>query len=109
MRSSPGDAGSSTFRKRLLLGNYHPTTLTKRLLRPLVIHRRIMGSLILWLGNSSLELARKMHLRWRVLQSCQGVLADSLYWRGVSDAMDDPDKFRRLIASKDGDEPTDES
>lgn len=84
-------------RATLLLGRYQRTSTTKRLLRPLIIHRNPLGGAILFSAKLALELARRLGLRWRVLRSCQGVLGDALFWRGVRDAVGDRVRFDALL------------
>ena len=80
----------------LEIGRYHPQSTVKRILRPLVIHDRVLGKLIVSSSTRVLEWCRRAGLRWTLLSSCQGVLGDALFWKGVRDELGDRDQFDAL-------------
>lgn len=82
---------------RLKLGRYHPQSIAKRLVRPLVIYDHLIGKGLVALGKIGLEWARKSGRRWRFLSDIQGLLGDAIYWKGVYDALGDQNRFMQFI------------
>lgn len=87
-------------RQNFKIGQYYPLTLTKRILRPLIIRRTLIGNGIIAVAKIVLERCRCAGLRWRTLTHCQGAIGDALYWRGVYEAVNDPARFAAFIAGK---------
>ncbi len=84
-------------KKKLRAGRYYPASMTKRILRPRIIHRSPIGNLVLATSQALLEAARRMGLRWGILSAIQGVIGDSLYFRGVYDALGSRERFNAFI------------
>jgi len=85
-------------KRDLKAGRYYPMSLTKRILRPLVIYRNPLGNVIIGCARTVLEWTRRIGLRWKVLSSCQGVICDSMYFRGVYDSIGDKAEFKRFVS-----------
>ncbi|MCF6290867.1 MAG: glycosyltransferase [Desulfobacterales bacterium] len=84
-------------KKKLRAGRFYPATMTKKIIRPMIIHRQPLGNLVLATSQAVLETARRMGLRWEILSAIQGVIGDSLYFRGVYDALGSQERFNAFI------------
>lgn len=81
----------------LKIGRYHPQSLVKRVVRPLVIGDSLAGRWLVACSQRILEFARRRGLTWRLLSAWKGVIGDALFWKGVHDELGDRSRFDALI------------
>ncbi len=81
------------------LGHYLPQTLSKRMLRPLIMRNRLLGNLIVTFSRIVLEWCRSQGLQWAVLGDIKGLIGDCIYWQGVYEEINDRKKFTEFIRS----------